>query len=275
MRTPITEIKNVNSTRAVERSVSSEAQRQYDEWMANGPIRNRKNKITVGWDENTETVQMQRAKENANDYRYFPEPDIPPINVYEIEGLNPDQIELPELPNQTRRRYLSYGIPSADVEVLISEGERMSRFEEVIAYIGSGFEKQVANWFINAPESLGLPKEHFKELMELTTQGLVSFASVKPKVAEISEKIKDNLDLKVRKVAEEMGLLQIHDENVVKLAIDEIVANNKDAVQQFLDGNEKIFGFLVGQVMKKTAGKSQPQKVSEALKAELKKFLDK
>ena len=281
VRTPITEIKNVNSTRAVERSVNSEAQRQYDEWRAEGPIRNRKNKITVGWDENTETVQMQRAKEDANDYRYFPEPDIPPVNVYEIEGLNPDQITLPELPNQTRLRYISYGMNMSDIEVLLNEGEKLSRFVELTAYIGNGLEKQVANWLINAPESAALNKEHFKELMELTAKGMVSFASVKPRVSELAEKlsavsnkvedaVKDEASELVKKITAEMGLLQMHDDNVVKLAIENVISEHKDVVEQFIAGNEKVFGFLVGQVMKRTAGKSQPAKVSEALKEVIK-----
>jgi aspartyl-tRNA(Asn)/glutamyl-tRNA(Gln) amidotransferase subunit B len=266
---PITEVKNVNSSRAVERSIKVESQRQYDEWMANGPIRTRKNKVTAGWDEDTNTVKIQRQKEEANDYRYFPEPDIPPISVYEVSELNPENIVLPELPNARRARYLKLGLNPADIEVLISDFDRLARFEE---YVESAKlpAKQVANWLINAADSLQLNQDHFKDLIQLVEEGTLSFSGTKAKLSEIIAVAKaSNKNLK--DIAAHLGLLQVHDDAVVQLAVEEVLREQVGAVADYRAGKVQILGFLVGQVMKKSAGKAQPAKVQEALQNALSK----
>lgn len=263
---PITEIKNVNSTRAVERALTVEAQRLYDEWMAGGSARTRTNKITVGWDETTNSVQINRAKEAAKDYRYFPEPDIPPFAVYEVPELNPDNMVLPELPNERRRRYLGLGIAMADIEVLLADPAKLVRFEKLLEH--SDLQpKQVANWLINAPQSLELETNHFVELSQLVHEGAVAFARLKEQFAEVVALLGKGST--PREAVKRLGLLQEHDDEAVKKAIVEVFAEQPAAVQDFKDGKEKILGFIVGQVMKKAAGKAQPQKVQEMVRSAL------
>jgi aspartyl-tRNA(Asn)/glutamyl-tRNA(Gln) amidotransferase subunit B len=258
VRTPITEVKNVNSTRAVERSIQTEAQRQYDEWMANGPIRTRQFKLTAGWDEDSNEVTIQRAKEGSADYRYFPEPDIPPMAVYELDDLNPNAMELPELPNVTRRRMLESGVAFADVELLLSDRAKLIRSRELVT---AGMPpKDAAKWITNAPESDALSAVRLIELDSLIASGDASFSAVKPKVVEFAAAEP------VRAIAERLGLLQAHDDSVVQLAIRETIEANPNALADFKSGNERILGFFVGQVMKKAAGKAQPAKVQEAVR---------
>lgn len=258
--TPITEVKNVNSTRAVERSLIVEGERLYAEWMAGGSVRTRTNKITAGWDENTNTVRVNRAKEAAKDYRYFPEPDLPPLAPFEVEELNPDLMELPELPNEIRQRYLKDGLGIADIDIFLNDTDKMAtltRLQEAEIPV-----KQVANWLINMPESGGLSTEHFQELFGLVQQGDISFSKLKESIAVFVEKVALSSPTAV---AKDMKLLQQHDTSVVQLAIEEVFSEQPVAVQDFKDGKERILGFLVGQVMKKAAGKAQPQKVQEAV----------
>ncbi|MCC2631830.1 MAG: aspartyl/glutamyl-tRNA(Asn/Gln) amidotransferase subunit aspartyl-tRNA(Asn)/glutamyl-tRNA (Gln) [Patescibacteria group bacterium] len=269
MFTPITEVKNVNSTRAVERCLVVEGQRLYGEWMANGPVRTRKNKITAGWDEDTNSVQINRAKEAAKDYRYFPEPDIPPMAVYDVPGLNPDMLAktLPELPNARRLRYLKLGLLAADIDLFLQDPEKLDRFEGLLAKELPA--KQVSNWLINIPATGRLSQEHFAELLELVTAGEISFSTFKERSEEMAVTLSENPALSPKDLADKLGILQKHDDSVVQLAIAEVFAEQPQAVQDFKDGKEKILGFIVGQVMKKTAGKAQPQKVQEAVRAAL------
>jgi aspartyl-tRNA(Asn)/glutamyl-tRNA(Gln) amidotransferase subunit B len=255
--TPVTEIKNVNSTKAVERGLQVEGQRLYDEWIAGGPVRTRTNKITAGWDEDTQKVTLQRAKEAANDYRYFPEPDIPPLAVFELAELDPRQMTLPELPNQARARYRGLGLSAAEAEVVLGDPVRAVRVDAV----PSSSAKGVANWLINAPIALELDTTALIELVDLADSGEISFSAVKPKLSELvarQSSLKESL--------RELGLLQEHDEAVVQSAIAEVFAANPQVVQQYRDGDEKVAGFLVGQVMKRSVGRAQPAKVQVAVK---------
>jgi aspartyl-tRNA(Asn)/glutamyl-tRNA(Gln) amidotransferase subunit B len=264
--TPVTEIKNVNSTRAVERSLIVEGQRLFDEWQAGGPVRTRKFKLTAGWDEEKGTVRVNRTKEAANEYRYFPEPDIPPVRVYDIAELNPDNMQIPELPNARRLRYLQEGIGMSEIDIFLSDPIRLQRLEEYVAK-GMPF-KQVANWLINASDTLELAPTAFQELLELVAAGSAPFAGVKQKLPELLSEL--STVSSVKEALKKLGLLQEHDDSVVQLAITETLAANPQAVQQFKDGKEQIIGFLVGQVMKKAAGKANPGKVQEAMRAALK-----
>lgn len=262
---PITEVKNVNSTRAVERCLVVEGQRLYDEWMAGGPVRERKNKITVGWDEDTQTVQINRAKEAAKDYRYFPEPDIPPLAVYEADDLNPDHMELPELPNDRRRRYLGLGLPMSDAETIMSDASRVQAFESALA---DGLAaKTAANWLVNIPESKNLAGNHFNEMVKLTQEGKLNTSALREKWTAFVEAVSQAGT--VEAAARALGLIQEHDESAVEAAISEVLAEQPQSVADFKEGKEKVLGFLVGQVMKKAAGKAQPQKVQELLRKAL------
>jgi aspartyl-tRNA(Asn)/glutamyl-tRNA(Gln) amidotransferase subunit B len=264
--TPITEIKNVNSTRAVERSLIVEGQRLYTEWVANGPVRTRVNKVTAGWDENTGLVVVHRAKENANDYRYFPEPDIPPVAVYERESLHPDHMEVPELPNQRRVRYLGLGISLSDTETLLNDIERLELLEHLQNQGVSA--KAAANWLINASGCVAMQTSDLGELIGLATDGGISFAAVKPRLDELVT-LRQNTTESLSQTLESMGLLQRFDLAVVQSAVSEILAAHPEAVAQYRSGDMKLFGFLMGQVLKKIGGSAPPAKVQEVLRAAL------
>lgn len=265
--TPITEIKNVNSTRAVERSLIAEGQRLYDEWCAGGPIRIRKGKLTAGWDEDKGSVNINRAKEAAHEYRYFPEPDIPPLEVYKVASLNPEKMTLPELPNARRLRYLKEGLSMADIETLIADPIRLQRLESLMVQGSSA--KQVANWLINAADCLSLSDEQLKELMGLVAAGEVPFAGVKSQLLIIAEQLSKNPQQSLRDLLGSKQLLQAHDDTVVQSAVADVLLANPHAVEQWKAGEQKVLGFLVGQVMKKAAGKAQAAKVQEVLRQAL------
>ncbi|MEZ0286618.1 MAG: hypothetical protein ACAH35_02140, partial [Candidatus Paceibacterota bacterium] len=266
VRTPITEVKNVNSTRAVERAIITESQRHYDEWMANGPIRTRTSKITAGWDEDTESVNVQRAKEGSADYRYMPEPDLPPVAVHEIERLNPEHMLLPALPNDIRKEYLGKGLVAADIELLFEQNQRMLQsLRELEA--GGMPAKEAAKWLIQVPGSEQLSAAHLQEVSAATSGGSVSFSALKPLIPELAGYLRDGKS--VQSFFEAKQLLQSHDDGVVQSAIAEVMSENPQAVADFQSGNERILGFFVGQVMKKCAGKAQPARVQEAVRKAL------
>ena len=264
--TPVTEIKNVNSTKAVERSLQVEGQRLYDEWLANGPIRTRLFKLTAGWNEDSETISINRTKEAANDYRYFPEPDIPPLAVYEIPELDPRLMSLPESPAARRLRYQEAGVPAGDIETLISNDRFQQKFEEHLKFATSD-AKTYAAWVINMPAIYALPTEQVEELIGLTTAGALSFSAVRKQVVELSAELSGSSDIKAS--LSKLGLLQLHDDGVVQSAIREVIAGNPAAIEQYRSGETKVLGFLTGQVMQKAKGQAQPALVQSALIAAL------
>ena len=263
--TPITEIKNVNSTRAVERGLIVEAKRLYEEWVANGPIRTRKNKLTAGWDEKTETVKIQRTKEEANDYRYFPEPDIPNFSVYTLEQTTPETMHLPELPAAIRMRYTQLGLSSADTEFFVQDERTRNRFDEIIK--SNVTPKIVANLLMNAPGSEQLDNQSLRTLTQMVEKGEVPFALLRPAIPEIIAAIADKSSIEA--ALESLGLVQRHDATAVTKTIKEVLAANPLPVNQYRAGEQKVLGFLVGQVMKRLPGKATAATVSQELVAAL------
>lgn len=257
VKTPITEVKNVNSTKAVERAITTEAQRHYDEWLAGGPIRERKGKITAGWDENKEQVNVQRAKEGSADYRYMPEPDLPPLAPYELDELNPEHILVPELPNAIRKQYIEKGVSAQYIETLLGDETRFNTWR---AWEADGIDpKAGAKWLIEAAEVQNAGSEVMKQLIAATEGGDVSFSALKPHLAEAIQ----SQDLET--FFKEKGLVQAHDDSVVQLAVAAVIEANPQAVADYRGGNTRILGFFVGQVMKQCAGKAQPAKVQTAV----------
>lgn len=267
--TPITEVKNVNSTRAVERCLIAEGQRLYTEWQAGGPVRTRKNKLTASWDEDKNQVNISRAKEAANEYRYFPEPDIPPVKVFETEDLNPDKMELPELPNHKRLRYLALGLSIADCETILNDDARLARFESLQKEKPDFAVKTLANWIINAWEAFDLPADFLWQLMLWDEQKKISFSAAKKELGYFAEFLAKDATAKPETVVAAKNLLLEHDDSVVQSAIAQVMQEQPQAVQQFKEGKEQILGFLVGQVMQKTAGKAQPAQVQIAVRSAL------
>jgi aspartyl-tRNA(Asn)/glutamyl-tRNA(Gln) amidotransferase subunit B len=265
--TPITEVKNVNSTRAVERAIAHEAERQYAEWIAGGPITLRKGKITVGWDETTETVNLQRAKENAADYRYMPEPDLPVVRPYEVPALNPETLRasLPVLPNELRREFLGLGLKWSEVEVLVADATKTAIVRTVLDRQPS-LARGVASWVVNSNDCQ-LSADDWIELAQLSAAGSLSFSAVKPHLPAIAVEVMAGMA--IRAALESRGLLTAHDAEVVAEAITSVLAEEEKAVAQYRAGEVKVLGFLTGKVMQRAKGKAVPSLVQQALQERL------
>ena len=263
------EIKNMNSIRSVERAVRFEEERQRTAIEAGEALVQE----TRHWDEDRGATLPLRSKEYAFDYRYFPEPDLSPIEP-DSEWIEKLRAELPELPAARRRRFEEdYGLPAAIAKVLTGTGEWAAFFEEAVD-LGAD-PRHAANWL--AGDVAGLLREHGVELAaaKITPQhladmsrsvsdGTIATAGAKVALAEIVE----TGDPVVR-VIEDKGLAQISDESALGAVVDEVVAENPDPVEQFRGGKEGVIGFLVGQVMKKTGGAANPQEAQRLLRERL------
>ncbi len=265
-----TETKNLNSIRAIIRSANSEAQRQYEE-LAKG------NKIvqeTRRWDDAKGKSKSMRIKEESNDYRYFPDPDLIPIHI--TDEWKKDIIShLPELPDAKRSRYINdYKLPEYDAGILTLQPSIANFFEECIKYTDN--IKQVSNYIM--VDMLRLIKDNeiefediiFKprQLADLITaveKGQINISTAKTIVLE--EMFKTGKDPAV--IIEEKELLQVSDEGEILKVILEVIDENPVPVQQFKEGKEQVVGFLMGQIMRKTKGKAKPDSAMKILKERL------
>lgn len=266
-----TEVKNVNSFRFVERAINYEIQRQIALLEAGGVVKQQ----TVLYDADKNETRPMRSKEEANDYRYFPDPDLLPLHVEPsfIESLRKS---LPELPLQKRERFMSqYSLTAYDANILASERDLADYFESAVKLAPANTAKLVANWVIG--DLLGALN---KANLEITASPISA-----QQLATIAQRISDNtISGKIAKsifeavwqgegevdaIIEQKGLKQITDNSAIEAAIDEIIAANPQQVEQYRGGKETLFGFFVGQVMKKTQGKANPQLVNEYLRKKL------
>ena len=262
------EIKNVNSVRFVMQAIEYEAQRHvelYDE--GEEPVQE-----TRLFDSNAGTTRSMRSKEHAHDYRYFPEPDLLPLDLTD-EYIQNIHASLPELPDERRERYVSdFGLSSIDAGVLVAEKENAAYFEAV----AKGRDpKLAANWvttnLFGALKKIGKPisespvsAEDLGKLLDLISNDTISGRIAKDVFEEMVENGGDP-----EKIVEEKGLKQITDTGAIEGIVDDIIANNPDQVAQFKGGNEKIIGWFVGQVMKMSQGKANPGMVNKLLKDKL------
>jgi len=266
-----TEIKNINSFRFVEKALEYEIKRQIKLLQVGEKIIQE----TRLWDSQTGTTQSMRSKEEAHDYRYFPEPDLVPVIVSE-EWIEKIKKTMPELPDQKFERFLKeYGLPEYDAQILTEEKALAEWFEKAVAL--GGKPKEVSNWIM--VELLRLLNEDAKDITEckLPPQELVELLTLIEKGTINRNTAKDVFEemYKTGKSAEtivkEKGLTQISDSSVIIEAIREIIAKNPKEVERFKAGEEKLIGFFVGQVMKLTKGKANPKLVNELILQELKK----
>lgn len=258
-----TEIKNINSFRFVERALEYEIKRQIRVLSEGGKIIQE----TRLWDSQAGITQSMRSKEEAHDYRYFPEPDLVPVVVSE-EWINEIKKTMPELPDQKIERFIKdYALPEYDADILTSEKELAEWFEEAVKE--SGKPKEVSNWIM--VELLRLLNEEGKEirdctvkpsqlaeLIELVSKGTINRNTAKDVFEEMYKTGKN-----ASEIVKEKGLVQISDENVIIEAIREVIAKNTKEVERYRAGEEKLIGFFVGQVMKLTKGKANPKIVNE------------
>jgi aspartyl-tRNA(Asn)/glutamyl-tRNA(Gln) amidotransferase subunit B len=281
------EVKNINSFKFAEAAINYEIARQ-TEILKDGKI---PKQVTMGWNEKDNCTVEQRSKEEANDYRYFPEPDLPVLQFTQ-EYLNKLRSEMPELPAQKRKRFLEeFGLPAADVENLVNWKELAGYFEEVVseidewANVGEGLKpspterqsliKQAANWclqdfsamlnskLINPNDSTVKP-ENFAELLKLIQQGKISGSAAKTVFKVMFEKGGEPLS-----IVSDLGLEQTSDADAISTAIDKVIAANQKAVADYKAGQQKSFGFLVGQTMKELKGKGNPSMINELLRKKL------
>ncbi|AGY58718.1 Asp-tRNA(Asn)/Glu-tRNA(Gln) amidotransferase subunit GatB [Gloeobacter kilaueensis] len=263
------EVKNLNSFNSLQRAVEFEFVRQVD-CLASGERIAQETRL---WDEASQRTISMRSKEEANDYRYFPEPDLVPI-AFSAEQLENYRARLPELPAQKRQRYQQeLGLSAYDARVLTDERESAEYFEKVVA-LGAP-AKQATNFVTGAIAAyLNESRESIAQL-KVTPEGLAELLALINQ-GKISNRIANELlpDLfkaggSPRALVEERGLVQISDRGQLEQIVDEVLAGEPDSVAAYHGGRTKVFGSFVGKVMKKTAGRANPQVVNELLLSKL------
>jgi aspartyl-tRNA(Asn)/glutamyl-tRNA(Gln) amidotransferase subunit B len=262
------EIKNVNSIKAIQMAIDYEAARQVEVIEGGGTIKQE----TRLWDNAKGETRSMRSKEEAHDYRYFPDPDLLPLNI-EQSYVDAIKATLPELPDQKKHRFMKdFGLSAYDASVLIMERPRANYYETV----AKGRDpKLAANWVTN--ELLGALNKDGKTLEEspVTAEqlggliGLIADNTISGKIAKdvFADMMATGKD--AAKIVDEKGLKQITDSGAIEKIVDEVIAENPDNVAAFKGGKDKLFGFFVGQVLKKSGGKANPDIVNELLKKKL------
>jgi len=270
-----TEVKNLNSFRAMERATAYEIERQTKVWQSGGTVAQQ----TMGWNEAKEVTVPQRGKEHAHDYRYFPEPDLPPLLI-DPALVERVRAELPELPDAKRARFESeYGLGRYDADLLIEEVDVANYFEQTVANQKSEIKnpKSVANWITG--ELFRLMKETGKEIAEV---------AITPKdLAALTGLVGSTLNINTAKtVFEEMyrtghgpeaivaekGLAQVSDTGEIEKIIAEILDANPDQVATYLGGKATVEQWFFGQAMRRLKGQGNPQVIREVLAEKLNKL---
>ena len=264
------ELKNINSFRFVEKAIEFEIERQIDVLEGGGTVVQETRLYDPGKDE----TRSMRSKEEAHDYRYFPDPDLPPLEFDEtfVEAVKQT---LPELPDAKRDRFMSqYGLNAYDAGVLTTAREMADYYEEVVSASGAD-PKLVANWVTG--ELSGYLNKDNREIADSAVSSTALAGMIK-RIADstISGKIaKEVLDAMwngegdADAVIEKRGLKQITDLSAIEKIVDEVLAANPVQVGQHASGEQKVFGYFVGQVMKATSGKANPKQVNEILEKKL------
>ncbi len=262
------EIKNLNSFRAVLRSLEYEISRQTRLLQAGQRVA----QVTMGWDEVREVTFEQRSKEEAHDYRYFPEPDLPPL-MLEPAWVEKVRARLPELPGAKAERYRrEYGLSSYDAAVLTAERPVAEYFEAAAALTGDGVDaKMVVNWITSELFRLLRTAERpieespvtpagLVELLRMIATGQLTASSGKQVLAEMFETGRPPAE-----IAEARGLTQISDRSRLQAVVEQVLDENPQAVADYLAGKEAILRFLIGQVMRATRGRANPAMAQELL----------
>lgn len=265
-----TEIKNLNSFRALTRAVAYEIQRQIDLYETGGEVVQE----TLGWDDVRGVTLSQRGKEEAHDYRYFPEPDLPPLELDQawIESL---RAQLPELPDERLQRFIDeYGLKVQDARLLTSEKALADYFEAVVRCAKSS-PVEISNWvsgeFLHclndlnqSIEQVSLPPEHLAQLVDMVKAGTITANSAKLVLSEIFQSGQSP-----QAVVEARNLAQISDESQLVSIITQVLEENPDVVASYLKGKETVFQWLMGQVGRLTRGKANPQLARQLLMEKL------
>lgn len=259
------EIKNVNSFKALQRAIEYEIDRQI-ELVEDGEEVVQETRL---WDDGEGVTKSMRGKEDAHDYRYFPEPDLMPLSISR-EWVEDIRKTLPELPAQKRARYMSLGLSEYDASVIVEQMESALFFDKTLEL---GADAKLAVNFMMGPIAAHLKEEHINitdtkltpenlaELLTMIEKGTISNNIGKQIIIDMM-----NDGTQASKIVEAKGLSQITDVNAIRKMVEEVVNNNPNQVEQYKSGKTNLFGFFVGQVMKATKGKANPKTVNDILK---------
>jgi aspartyl-tRNA(Asn)/glutamyl-tRNA(Gln) amidotransferase subunit B len=262
------EIKNVNSVKFLMKAIEFEAARQVEILVAGGSI----DQETRLFDSETGETRTMRSKEDAHDYRYFPDPDLLPLVLTE-EFIDKIRNTMPELPDQKKARYIeTLGLSAYDAAVLTSEKEIADYYEEV----ARGHDaKLAANWVTAElfgrlnKAGIGITESPVRAVALGELIGLIEDNTISGKIAKtVFDKMLES-GKPARQIVEEEGLVQVTDLGAIEAAVDAVIAANADKVAEYKSGKDKLFGFFVGQVMKATGGKANPVMLNDLLKKKL------
>ncbi|MCX7611636.1 MAG: Asp-tRNA(Asn)/Glu-tRNA(Gln) amidotransferase subunit GatB [Ignavibacterium sp.] len=264
-----TEIKNMNSFRNVEKAIRFEIERQIDLLEDGEQVVQQ----TLLWNADLEEAYPMRTKEEEQDYRYFPDPDLTPLLVDEL-WLEKIKNAIPELPDIKLKRFIeSYSIPNYDAEIITQDKSLANYYEKVVAHTKE--YKLASNWLmvdvmsILNSENITINKfaispENLAKLINLISEEVIS-SKIAKEVFQIM--LKDDKDPNL--IVNEKNLAQINDINLIKDIVSKVLDSNTNQVEEYLSGKEKVFGFFVGQIMKQTQGKANPQLLNKVLLEEL------
>ena len=264
-----TELKNMNSFKNVQKALEFEMRRQKAMLERGDPVVQE----TRLWDAGRNVTISMRDKEESHDYRYFPDPDLVPVVVSE-DWVREIRANLPELPEAKRERFIrDYALPPYDAQVLTSTKSIANYFEAALKRFPQ--PKTLSNWIMsellrelhrdNRPiEDCPVSAENLAELLNLLDSGVISGKIAKGVFEQMYESGKS-----AGQIVDEKGLVQVSDESEIESVIDQTLSENPKEVEQFKAGKDKLFGFFVGQVMRKTKGKANPQLVNEILRKKL------
>lgn len=265
-----TEIKNLNSFRALARATAYEIRRQIALYERGEQV----SQETLGWDEEREVTIPQRGKEHAHDYRYFPEPDLPPLEISPqwVERL---RASLPELPEARLRRFVEgYGLSASEARTLVAEKPLADYFEAVVTQTKAS-AREVANWMVGEflrhlnerqleVEAVPFPPQFMAQLLDLILERAITMASAKEVLREMFAS-----GAEPQKIIQERGFGQISDEKTLQRLVDQVLQENPDVVASYLQGKESVFQWLMGQVARATRGKADPQVTRRLLQERL------
>lgn len=263
------EIKNMNSFRALQRAIAYEVERQIGLLESGSKVIQE----TRTWDEARGITLSMRSKEQAHDYRYFPDPDLVPL-VLDNEWVDFIRQSLPELPDQRKVRYVEeFGLPAYDATVLTLTKEMADFFEETLKHYHG--PKAVSNWMMGEMSRLlnangieitesKIKPQQLANMLKLMDKGTISIKIAKTVFEEMFNSGKDP-----EAIVQEKGLVQISDEGAIATVVEQVIAANPKSVEDFKAGKDRAIGFLVGQVMKTTKGKANPELVNKLLKEKL------
>ena len=268
-----TEIKNLNSIRNMVKAIEYEAQRQIQLYDSGATVK----PATLGWDEAAQKITVQRYKERADEYRYFPEPDLPIVEVSR-EWVEDLRGRLPALPDELQRRFIDeLKLSAYDAAVLTAERSVAAYFQEII---DNGVDaKTASNWITTdlfrmmkahdiereSIDALPISAKNFAGLLALVQNGAINQSTARKKVlAEMW-----NTGKTAKEIVDEKGLAQISDPDIIGVAVDKVIANNQDMLQRLLEGNDKVINALFGRVMAELRGKADPSLARKILQSKI------